>query len=124
MCSGSESSSFDSDAKHASIHPTQRTAMILHPGEGRFDASSSRGDNTVPSTVNVKETDPNDERFSDEKSDSTRKPKAVLQFALNSLNTEDFPSFVKQRESTLTFPEKVKFSKAALLNACLLFTET
>jgi hypothetical protein len=32
---------------------------------------------------------------------------ASLQFALDGVATEDFPSFVKRHESTLTFPEKV-----------------
>jgi hypothetical protein len=32
---------------------------------------------------------------------------ASLQFALDSVATEDFPSFVKRHENTLSFPEKV-----------------
>jgi hypothetical protein len=31
-----------------------------------------------------------------------------LRFVLDNVSTEDFPSFVKQHESTLTFPEKVR----------------
>jgi hypothetical protein len=31
-----------------------------------------------------------------------------LRFVLDNVSTEEFPSFVKQHESTLTFPEKVR----------------
>jgi len=91
--------------EHSCILPSQRPQLL--PAEDRPLDGSSLGDG-VPSTVHIQESTGIDERSLDDKSITQKKPKAVLQFALNNLNTADYPSFVKQRESTLTFPEKVR----------------
>ena len=35
-------------------------------------------------------------------------PEVTLKYALNKLHPEEFPTFAKQYNSTLTFPEKVR----------------
>jgi len=92
------------------LEPSTRASMMIdHPADGSFDASNFLGDGLKPAaTVDNEESNLTNLCLFEMKSSTTTNSNAVLQFALNSLNTADYPSFVKQRESTLTFPEKVR----------------
>jgi len=83
-------------------------ATILHSADGPCSNDLIR-DDIIPATVDSEKSNPINQCLFDATTDSTRKKlNGVLHFGLNSVNTENISSFVKQRDSTLTFPEKVK----------------